>query len=111
MFKIIYTSDLHGNKSMYERLVKRASEKDIDAVVIGGDLCPRGGSTLKETVSIQRDFLEKFMIPLFSRLDKDVFLIMGNDDFMVNEKVLKNSRDKNPKYVHKKSVKIRSEEH
>jgi len=106
MFKIIYTSDLHGNKSMYERLVKRASEKDIDAVVIGGDLCPRGGSTLKETVSIQRDFLEKFMIPLFSRLDKDVFLIMGNDDFRINECVLESSKNKNPKYIHKKSVKI-----
>ena len=106
MFKIIYTSDLHGNKALYERLVKRASEKDISAVVIGGDLCPRGGSTLKETVGIQKDFLEKFMIPLFSRLDKDVFLIMGNDDFRVNEAVLENNKNKNPKYIHKKSVKI-----
>lgn len=106
MFKLLYTSDLHGSKLLYERLAKRASEKDINAVAIGGDLCPRGGSALKETVSIQKDFLEKFMLPLFRKMDKDVFLIMGNDDFRINAGILENSSIKNIKYIHKKSARI-----
>lgn len=106
MFKLIFTSDLHGNKSLYERLAKKSSEKDIDAVVIGGDLCPRGGSTLKETVSMQNDFLKRFMIPLFSKLDKDVFLIMGNDDFRINEPILKDNNINKIRYINKKAVEI-----
>ncbi|MBI2108495.1 metallophosphoesterase [Candidatus Woesearchaeota archaeon] len=106
MFKIIYTSDLHGTKPLYERLAKKASEDGIKAIVIGGDLCPRGGATLQETVKTQKDFLEKFMIPLLEKANKQVFLIMGNDDFRINEAILENNNIKNIHYINKKSLKI-----
>ena len=106
MFKIIYTSDLHGTKALYERLVKKASDESIKAIVIGGDLCPRGGATLQDTIKIQKDFLEKFMIPLFEKCSKKVYLIMGNDDFRVNEAIVKERNIQNIHYINKKSLKI-----
>lgn|SRR3989338_1981344 len=104
MHKIIYSSDLHGNRLLYERLIKKASEEDINGLVIGGDLCPRGGATIRDTIKIQKKFLEEFMLPLFYNFDKDIFLIMGNDDFRVNSMILENNN--NIKYINKKSLKI-----
>ena len=65
MPKIIYTADLHGNKEFYKRLIDKAEKEKVNAVVIGGDLCGRDGSTIKEKIENQKLFLEKFMIPLF----------------------------------------------
>ena len=93
MHKIIYSSDLHGNRLLYERLIKKASEEDINGLVIGGDLCPRGGATIRDTIKIQKKFLEEFMLPLFYNFDKDIFLIMGNDDFRVNSMILENNNN------------------
>lgn len=89
-FKLLYTADLHGNESFYKRLLRKAEEENCNAIVIGGDLCPKGG------VNNQKIFLEKFLIPLFKQFkqknkDKEIYLIMGNDDFRVNLKILENA--------------------
>ena len=94
-FKLIYTADLHGNEDFYKRLLKKAEEESIDAIVIGGDLCLRLGNTIKEKINNQKMFLEKFMIPLFKEFkqnnkNKEIYLIMGNDDFRINLEVLEN---------------------
>ena len=101
-FKILYTADLHGNKEYYRKLIAKAKDKEIKSVIIGGDLCPRKAGTLEEAINHQKEFLESFFIPELSKLKKDVFLIMGNDDFRVNEIVLINNKDKNLKYINKK---------
>ena len=90
--KLLYASDLHGNRVLFERLLKRAAEKDVEAVVIGGDLCPRGGATLKEWIAFQRSFLQDYLLSLFKGFrgahpSKGIYLIMGNDDFRVNADV------------------------
>ena len=109
MFKLIYTSDLHGNEEFYKRLLRKAEEENINAIVIGGDLCPMEGSTIKESTNSQKLFLEKFMIPLFKQKNKnkEIYIIMGNDDFRVNLDILENA-DKNEilKSIHKKSIKL-----
>lgn len=105
-FKLLYTADLHGNESFYKRLLKKAQDENVSAIVIGGDLGPKGG------VQAQKDFLEKFMIPLFrgfkqKNKNKEIYAIMGNDDFRINHKVLENSDEGGIlKLIHKKSAKL-----
>ena len=104
-FKILYTTDLHGNVVFYKKLTEKVKEDQIKAVVIGGDLCPRGGNTLEESIKVQKDFLKDFFIPELSKLKKDVFVIMGNDDFRVNESMFQ-QQNNNIKYIHKKRFTI-----
>ncbi|MCH8003997.1 MAG: metallophosphoesterase [Nanoarchaeota archaeon] len=106
-YKILYTADLHGNKEFYKKLIEKAKDAEIKAVVIGGDLCPKGGSTVEDGVAVQREFLERFFIPELSKLKKDIFFIMGNDDFRVNETILK-EQNNNLKYIHKKRFSLSS---
>ena len=111
-FKLIYTADLHGNKEFYQRLLRNAKEEDCEAVVIGGDLCGREGQSIKEKIENQKTFLEKFMLPLFRKFkkenkNKEVYLIMGNDDFRVNLEVLEAAeKNKILKSIHKKSIRL-----
>lgn len=105
-FKLTYTADLHGNQEFYKRLLKKAEDENADAVVIGGDLYPNGG------IQAQKIFLEKFMLPLFKDFkkrnkNKEVYVIMGNDDFRANSQVLeKAEKDKILKSIHKRSAKL-----
>jgi len=39
--KILYASDLHGNKDFYNKLIKKAREEEIKAILIGGDSAPK----------------------------------------------------------------------
>jgi Icc-related predicted phosphoesterase len=107
-YKIIYVVDLHGNKELYEELVDFANKKEIKAVVIGGDICPKGtGVDLKESIKVQRDFLTDFLSPTFKKCKKPVFLMMGNDDFRVNMDVLEKEEKKGTfKLLHNKLNKI-----
>ena len=111
-FKLIYTSDLHGNEQFYIRLLKKAKEENVGAVVIGGDLCPKGEGVIRDRIGSQKFFLEKFLIPLFKRFTKEnksteIYLIMGNDDFRINCYALENA-DENGilKCIHKRCVKL-----
>ncbi len=111
-FKIIYTADVHGNKEFYKRLLKKAEEENVDAIIIGGDLCGREGNTIPEKIENQKIFLEKFMVPLFNHFkkknkNKEIYTIMGNDDFRKNLDVLeKAEKNKILKSIHKKSIKF-----
>ena len=91
-YNILYTADLHGNKEFYKKLIEKAKENIIRAVVIGGDLCPKRTGTLKQSINYQKEFLKTFFIPQLSILKKDIFFIMGNDDFRINETILKNTK-------------------
>lgn len=110
-FKLLYTADLHGNELFYKRLLKKAEEDNINAVVIGGDLGPKGG------VQAQKDFLEKFMIPLFKDFkkknkNKEIHIIMGNDDLRINHKILENADEAGIlKLIHKSSIKLFKDYH
>lgn len=112
MFKLLYTADLHGNEEFYKRLLKKAEHKNINAIVIGGDLCGREGTAIKEKIENQKSFLEKFMIPLSKEFkkrnqSKEIYVIMGNDDFRVNFSILETAeKNKILHSIHKKSVKL-----
>ena len=93
-------------------MLKKAEDENADAIVIGGDLCPRNGATSKEKINSQKTFLEKFLIPLFKEFktknkNKEIYAIMGNDDFKVNlEPLEKAEKNKILHSIHKKSIKL-----
>ena len=108
-FKIIYTADLHGNEIYYEKLFKKAKESEIKAVVLGGDLCPRGGNSLQEWISMQKEFLENYFIPKILETKKEFYVMVGNDDFRINFKILEKAEEQGKlKVIHKKCHKIGS---
>ena len=106
-YKILYTADLHGNESYYNKLFEKAKESDIKSVVIGGDLCPRGGFSLQSSIEIQKSFIENFLIPKIRKFGKDAFLMMGNDDFRINFEILEKAEERGIlKILHKKLHRI-----
>ena len=115
--KLLYTADLHGNREAYEGLLRRASLQDIGAIALGGDLCPRGGKTLQGWIGHQRAFLEEYLLPLFSGFrekypKKEIFAIMGNDDFRKNLDVLGQAEAKGILFsIHGRSLKLHDDIH
>ena len=112
MTKLIYTADLHGNEAFYRRLLKKVEEEKVDAIIIGGDLCPRIGEATEQKIHNQRLFLEDFLFPLLSDFRKrnekcKICIILGNDDFRINMPALENAEKGNIiKSIHMKSEKL-----
>ncbi len=93
-FTVVYSSDLHGNITQYEKLVAYAADIFADALVLGGDLTPNGGGDGVGQIQNQRQFLEHTLPDLLWHYQRKVprgktYLILGNDDAKANEDVLK----------------------
>ena len=112
MFKLIYTADVHGNEEFYDRLIRKAEEENVNAVAIGGDLCGREGISIKEKIENQKSFLENFLVNLFKKFkknngNKEIYLILGNDDFRINLEILGEAgKNKILKSIHGKSIRL-----
>ena len=92
MAQFFFVSDLHGNKSRFDKLFRCIEKEKPDAVFIGGDVLPTGLYAFTEEAGTPADFADQFLIPAFETLRKKmgkdyppVFLIMGNDDAKVYE--------------------------
>ncbi|RLJ09204.1 MAG: hypothetical protein DRP13_00870 [Candidatus Aenigmatarchaeota archaeon] len=93
--KFIYATDVHGEQEIYERILEYAMDKGIKHVVFGGDICC--SDFLNIYITTQREFLEKYLIPLFQVYRKrglEIFIMMGNDDFAINMDLLKKAEEK-----------------
>jgi len=75
MATLILASDLHGNRSAYDRLFAL----EADAIVLAGDLLPyplkRGGDLL----GLQTDFVKDYLAPKMA--SRPCYWIPGNDDW------------------------------
>jgi len=82
-YRIIYSSDIHGNSVQYKKLVQYACDVNADAIILGGDLAPKD-IPLEDSIPCQRQFfreeLPKLLLPFRKWPDKRIFGIMGNDD-------------------------------
>ncbi len=82
--KILYTSDLHGHIDFYKEIIALSRMQGINAVILGGDLLPKGGS-FEESLKAQIHFIEnsfrQFLIQLKKNGDASVYIILGNDDW------------------------------
>jgi len=82
-----FTSDLHGQTTLYEQLVGLVAAHTPRAVIIGGDLAPHAGGA--DGVATQRVFLEGTLVEFARRLREgspatELLLLMGNDDWAAN---------------------------
>ena len=90
--KIVYSSDIHGNETQYQKLIDLAKQEQPLAVIVGGDISPKHFKS-EEFIQGQRDFLKDKLPELFTPLKKEspqtrILLMMGNDDCASNLDVL-----------------------
>jgi len=113
--RCMFTSDLHGDTSRYQKLVRVISDERPDALFLGGDLLPGGWSAAGGAA---RAFLADYLGPKLRALRADmrgafprVLLIMGNDDQRAAEPdLLEMERDGLLDYIHQKRVSLGSYE-
>ncbi len=78
--RFLYSCDVHGDTSKYEKLLQRAIDEKIEYIVIGGDIYPKKGG---ERPIIQPEFIRGYLKEYFQKLqDNDIkfIFIPGNDD-------------------------------
>ena len=86
--KLLFGSDFHGNIFHFQKLVSVAQEHVCNAIILGGDLCPRGGAlkaklkTSDDTSIIvgQYEWFRDELAPVLATSTIPVFLIFGNSD-------------------------------
>ena len=91
---VVYTSDLHGNKELYSELFELAEKKRAQAVIIGGDMLPIGGS-FQYSILVQKNFIFSYLGPKFrgflsKTTQATIYAMLGNDDWGASNAHLKN---------------------
>jgi Icc-related predicted phosphoesterase len=86
-----YTSDLHGQGALYEQLVALVAAHRPGVLLLGGDLAPHAAG--EDGVHRQRLFLQGFFVEFARRVREaarglELLVLMGNDDWGVNQDVL-----------------------
>lgn len=79
--KVLYVTDLHGDKSKYRKSLDIAVEKGISVIVNGGDMLPKLGERHLE----QPLFVNGFLRDYFSELQEHnitYLAMLGNDDLL-----------------------------
>lgn len=87
--KILYVTDLHGDKNKYWKSLEVAVEKDIKVIINGGDMLPKQCDRHIEQPIFIKDFLKEY----FAELKKHniIYLAMlGNDDLVVLDDLFNN---------------------
>jgi Icc-related predicted phosphoesterase len=90
--RLVYTSDLHGNKDKYQQLLDLAQTQHVQGVIVGGDLLPPA-IKVASAVQSQHSFITTFLKPLLADFcatqpDTAVYLLAGNDDWAAAIKTL-----------------------
>jgi len=79
--KVIFITDLHGNKWKYERLFKVAKSTKANLVINGGDMLPTEGDLFK-----QGEFIITYLESHFSQFESaGIYYLccLGNDDLRI----------------------------
>lgn len=79
--RILFVTDLHGDKQKYDRLLDIAKENSADMVINAGDMLPKEGELLD-----QGNFITNFLTPHFNGFEKACIYYLcylGNDDLRI----------------------------
>lgn len=79
--KILYVTDLHGDKNKYRKSLELAVKKKIDVIVNGGDMLPKLGERHLD----QPVFINGFLRDYFAALQEHnitYLMMLGNDDLL-----------------------------
>lgn len=82
--KFVYATDLHGNESKYENVLKYAETWDIKLIHLGADLLPKG----KNMAKLQKKFVKGYLKQFYKRcedLNIKVLAFWGNDDIVTRQ--------------------------
>lgn len=80
--KLLYITDLHGDKDKYEKILNIAEEKNIHLIINGGDMLPKQCDRHSE----QPRFIRGYLRDYFQRLkEKNItyLTMLGNDDLQI----------------------------
>jgi Icc-related predicted phosphoesterase len=85
--KVLYTSDLHGEISLYQDLSALANSSSAEIIALGGDLLPSfpPSKRYEDMIPNQKNFVDQFLLPFFRKISKtisvrQILLIPGNWD-------------------------------
>ncbi|MEG0330507.1 MAG: metallophosphoesterase [Longicatena sp.] len=79
--KLLYVTDLHGDKDKYSKLLEVAVDSGIKLIANGGDMLPKQCDRHKE----QPIFINEFLRDYFHKLEQDdidYLVMLGNDDLL-----------------------------
>jgi len=78
--RVLASADIHGRWEVYEWLITKAEEFDVDAIILAGDLlgCPDGFDTPEEAQRHEA----RGLVDLLAGAGVPVLYIMGNDDLI-----------------------------
>jgi Icc-related predicted phosphoesterase len=104
-----YTSDLHGQGSLYEQAVAMIAARRPSVVILGGDLAPHQGGA--EGVRLQRIFFRGFFVEFARRVGEasagtELLILMGNDDWAANLESLLEQDGKLWRVVHRRALQL-----
>ena len=91
--KFLFTADLHGNVTQYQKVFQYLNEQNFDFLILGGDVSPK--SKDKRNPSGQKDFFENVFFKLSKSSKKPTYLILGNDDYRCNIDFLRENQESN----------------
>jgi Icc-related predicted phosphoesterase len=85
--KVLYTSDLHGEISLYQDLSALANSSSAEIIALGGDLLPSfpPSKRYEDMIPNQKMFVDEFLLPFLKKIFqttsvRQIFLIPGNWD-------------------------------
>ncbi len=85
--KVVYSSDLHGERRLYQELLDLMRSSSAEFLALGGDLLPSFAPTrqYEDMIPHQKRFIEAFLLPFFQNMIRttavqQIFLIPGNWD-------------------------------
>lgn len=82
---ILFTSDLHGKRVLYEELMITVEKIRPDILILGGDLLPKLSHD-EDIFLAQHSFINQYLLTFFDRLHQkhilDILIMLGNDDFL-----------------------------
>ena len=92
--RVLFVTDLHGNKWKYERLLEAAKEFRADVVINGGDMLPWNNDPFR-----QGEFITNYLDDHFAWFNSAGIYYLcypGNDDLRIFDKLFEETSDKYP---------------
>lgn len=99
--KLIFATDLHGNRDAYSALLARAAQHEVGAIVLGGDLLPLPFG-VRDPLGVQLYFAREWLAPLLRRAPCRVFALLGNDDWAAAMPDLEDAAE----WIHMRAVEL-----
>lgn len=90
--KTLFTSDLHGHRRLYDQMFALAADRQVQTVILGGDLLPHHGP-FPDTVGEQQEFVFGFLLPTLETFcgrypAVRFYTLLGNTDWFESHKAM-----------------------